>query len=56
MPLAERIARHSEMLEVIKKNDIHHWQERFIDDLKGIAPRSADSRLQNNVAAFPKLA
>lgn len=56
MPLAERIARHSEMLEVIRKNDIHHWQERFIDDLKGIAPRSADSRLQNNVAAFPKLA
>jgi trehalose 6-phosphate synthase len=56
MPLAERIARHAEMLEVIKKNDIHHWQARFIDDLKEITPRSAQSVLQNKVAAFPKLA
>jgi len=56
MPLTERVSRHAEMLEVIKKNDIYHWQERFIDDLKQITPRTAESRLQNKVAAFPKLA
>ncbi|MGL4724879.1 MAG: alpha,alpha-trehalose-phosphate synthase [Scandinavium sp.] len=56
MPLAERISRHAEMLEVIKQNDIYHWQARFIDDLKQITPRSDESRLQNKVAAFPKLA
>lgn len=56
MPLAERISRHAEMLEVIVKNDINHWQERFICDLKQIAPRSADSLQQNKVATFPKLA
>lgn len=38
MPLAERIARHSAMLAVIKENDIHRWQERFIADLKEIEP------------------
>lgn len=56
MPLTERISRHAEMLEVIKQNDIYHWQARFIDDLKQITPRSEESRLQNKVAAFPKLA
>lgn len=50
MPLAERIARHSEMLEVIRKNDIDCWQTRFIEDLKHIAPRSGESQLQSKVA------
>lgn len=56
MPLTERISRHAEMLEVIKQNDIYHWQARFIDDIKQITPRSEESRMQNKVAAFPKLA
>ncbi|VYU76559.1 alpha,alpha-trehalose-phosphate synthase [Metakosakonia massiliensis] len=56
MPLAERIARHAEMLDVIKRNDIDHWQQRFISDLKFITPRSAHSELQNKVATFQKLA
>ena len=56
MPLAERISRHAEMLAVIKRNDIHHWQERFIDDLKAVTPRSEQSDLQNKVATFQKLA
>ena len=56
MPLAERIARHAEMLDVIKRNDIDHWQQRFISDLKFIKPRSAHSELQNKVATFQKLA
>jgi len=56
MPLAERISRHAEMMDVIHKNDINHWQERFIRDLKQIAPRSEESQLQHKVATFPKLA
>jgi uncharacterized protein related to proFAR isomerase len=46
MPLAERIARHSAMLAVIKDNDIHRWQERFIADLKEIEPGSEESHLR----------
>lgn len=56
MPLAERISRHAEMMDVIRDNDINHWQERFIRDLKQIAPRSDESQLQHKVATFPKLA
>ncbi|MDK8024936.1 trehalose-6-phosphate synthase, partial [Klebsiella michiganensis] len=56
MPLAERIARHSAMLAVIKDNDIHRWQERFIADLKEIEPGSEESHLALKVATFPKLA
>ncbi|HBI10521.1 MAG TPA: alpha,alpha-trehalose-phosphate synthase, partial [Franconibacter pulveris] len=56
MPLAERIARHSEMLEIVQNNDINHWQESFIADLKQVTPRSEESQLQSKVATFPKLA
>ena len=33
MPLEERRARHATMLEVLTKNDIAHWAERFIATL-----------------------
>jgi trehalose 6-phosphate synthase (EC 2.4.1.15) len=56
MPLTERISRHAEMMEVIENNDINHWQERFIADLKQVTPRSEEGDIQNKVAAFPKLA
>ncbi|WP_435926882.1 alpha,alpha-trehalose-phosphate synthase [Dryocola sp. BD613] len=56
MPLAERISRHSEMMEVICRNDIHRWQERFVGDLKQVTPRSDASHLQQKVATFPRLA
>jgi len=56
MPLAERISRHSEMMAIVKNNDIHHWQERFLAALKQIAPRSADTQLQDKIATFQKLA
>jgi len=56
MPLAERISRHSEMMAVVQENDIHHWQERFLATLKQIAPRSAQSQLQQKIATFQKLA
>lgn len=56
MPLTERISRHSEMMKVIRENDINHWQARFMDDLKQISPRTVESNLQKKVATFPKLA
>lgn len=56
MPLPERISRHSEMMKVITENDIHHWQARFLHTLKQIAPRSAQSQLQQKIATFQKLA
>ena len=44
------------VLDVIVKNDINHWQECFISDLKQIVPRSAESQQRDKVATFPKLA
>lgn len=52
MPLAERIARHSAMLDVIRENDIHNWQARFVEDLQHISPRSEESRLRGKIATF----
>ena len=56
MPLAERISRHSEMMAIVQENDIQHWQERFLATLKQIAPRNAQSQLQQKIATFQKLA
>ncbi|MNL51753.1 Alpha,alpha-trehalose-phosphate synthase [UDP-forming] [compost metagenome] len=56
MPLTERIARHAEMMKVIRENDINHWQEHFIRDLERTTPRTVESNLQKKVATFPKLA
>jgi trehalose 6-phosphate synthase len=33
MPLAERRERHAVMLDTLKRNDIHHWAERFVGAL-----------------------
>lgn len=56
MPLTERISRHAEMMKIIRENDINHWQETFIRDLKRTTPRSVESNLQKKIATFPKLA
>jgi trehalose 6-phosphate synthase len=40
MPLTERISRHAEMMETIRKNDINHWQARFIQDLRDITRKA----------------
>lgn len=56
MPLAERLSRHSDMLDIVRKNDIDHWQQSFIHDLKALTPRSEASLLREKVATFPKLA
>jgi len=36
MPLAERISRYQEMMVVITKNDIVHWRQTFLNDLKAV--------------------
>ncbi|VFS30925.1 alpha,alpha-trehalose-phosphate synthase [Enterobacter cancerogenus] len=56
MPLTERISRHAEMMETIRKNDINHWQARFIEDLRAITPQDSEGHLQKKIATFPKLA
>lgn len=37
MPLAERRERHASMLEVVRRNDVTAWHERFVGALKGTA-------------------
>ncbi|MGK3844996.1 trehalose-6-phosphate synthase, partial [Enterococcus faecium] len=39
MPKEERIARHSEMMAVLRHQDINAWQEAFIRDLKQVKTR-----------------
>lgn len=41
MPLGERKARFQEMMAVIKKNDIVHWRQSFLTDLKKIPSKTA---------------
>lgn len=53
MPLAERMSRYSDMMDVLRNNDIEHWQARFVGDLKQIVPRSGE---RGKVTALPKLA
>ncbi len=37
MPLAERRERHSAMMSVLRRNDIHAWCRRFVEALEGVA-------------------
>ncbi len=37
MPLEERRARHADMLQVLRRNDIHAWHKRFIHQLEAAA-------------------
>ncbi|MGH8310998.1 MAG: alpha,alpha-trehalose-phosphate synthase (UDP-forming), partial [Steroidobacteraceae bacterium] len=39
MPLAERRERHASMMEVIRRNDVTAWHERFVGALKGAGGR-----------------
>ena len=34
MPRAERCARHGQLLEVLRRNDIHAWHGRFVEQLE----------------------
>lgn len=42
MPLAERISRYEEMMELITKNDIVHWRQSFLSDLKTVPQQNSD--------------
>jgi trehalose 6-phosphate synthase len=44
MPLAERQERHAAMLQVLTRNDIKYWSDRFLDDLQH--PAVAANRLE----------
>jgi trehalose 6-phosphate synthase len=37
MPVEERRGRHAEMLEVLRRNDIHAWHTRFVEQLRSCA-------------------
>jgi len=56
MSLAERISRYNDMMEILRKNDISHWRESFLQDLRAITPRTEDKNTENKVATFQRLA
>ncbi|MEE3650364.1 MULTISPECIES: alpha,alpha-trehalose-phosphate synthase [unclassified Brenneria] len=41
MPLAERLSRYNDMMAVLRENDIAHWRESYLKDLRAIQPRDA---------------
>ncbi len=49
MPLTERRERHARMLQVLTKNDIKYWSDRFLDDLRN--PPVAANRLEQLVSS-----
>ncbi|QKJ87524.1 Trehalose-6-phosphate synthase [Paramixta manurensis] len=56
MPRTERISRYNDMMAVLRKNDISHWRESFLKDLRAITPRGDDHATASKVATFPRLA
>ncbi|PKH26994.1 alpha,alpha-trehalose-phosphate synthase [Enterobacterales bacterium CwR94] len=56
MPLAERISRYNDMMSVLRKQDISHWRESYLNDLRSITPRSDQSLEETKVATFQRLA
>ncbi|WP_075182045.1 alpha,alpha-trehalose-phosphate synthase [Pantoea sp. 1.19] len=50
----ERISRYNDMMAVLRKNDISHWRESYLADLRQITPRSERSREERKVATFPR--
>ncbi|GLR11053.1 alpha,alpha-trehalose-phosphate synthase [Mixta theicola] len=56
MSRTERISRYNDMMTVLRKNDISHWRESFLQDLRAITPRSEDGKADNKVATFQRLA
>jgi trehalose 6-phosphate synthase len=51
MPLAERRARHDRMLGVLRRNDIHAWHGRFVEQLHAsVAPHVATAHALKSCA------
>ncbi len=51
MPLEERRQRHQQMLEAVRRHDIHNWYGRFVHDLSG-TPLIRDTRIEPRPAAI----
>lgn len=56
MPRTERISRYNDMMTILRKNDISHWRESFLQDLRAITPRTEEGNAENKVATFQRLA
>lgn len=41
MPRTERIARYNDMMAVLRQNDITHWRESYLQDLRSVTPSRA---------------
>ncbi|WP_421506197.1 alpha,alpha-trehalose-phosphate synthase [Erwinia rhapontici] len=56
MSRTERISRYNDMMTVLRQNDITHWRESYLKDLRALPQEGRVQEKENNVAAFPKLA
>ncbi|MTD25607.1 alpha,alpha-trehalose-phosphate synthase [Erwinia sorbitola] len=56
MPRTERISRYNDMMAVLRKNDIAHWRESYLQDLQALPQQGRADEKKSNVASFPKLA
>lgn len=56
MSRTERISRYNDMMKVLRQNDIAHWRETYLKDLRALPQEGRVQEKENNVAAFPKLA
>ena len=56
MSRTERISRYNDMMTVLRQNDIAHWRESYLKDLRALPQEGRVREKESNVAAFPKLA
>ena len=56
MSRTERISRYNDMMAVLRKNDIAHWRESYLQDLQALPQQGRADEKKSNVASFPKLA
>ncbi|WP_455815998.1 alpha,alpha-trehalose-phosphate synthase [Pseudomonas cerasi] len=56
MSRTERISRYNDMMAVLRQNDIAHWRESYLKDLRALPQQGRLQEKKNNVSAFPKLA
>lgn len=56
MSRTERISRYNDMMTVLRQNDIAHWRESYLKDLRALPQEGRAQEKERNVAAFPRLA
>ncbi len=56
MPRTERISRYNDMMAILRVNDITHWRDSFLNDLRMVSRHYDDQDKENKVATFPRLA